>query len=282
MFMLGACGCFAFTSIFVRFATEWVHPFEAALFRNLFGLAFILILVLPQDGVRILVPQRPGMLVLRGTLNGASMLMWFYAVPLMPLADLTALGFTAPLWATVLAVVFLGEKVRLRRWTATLIGFAGTLLIIQPGFKDFHWATYLALGSSMMWGATVIVVRHMTAYERPNTILVYQAVMMSLIALGPSLWVWRPPGFEALAWMAGLGLLAATAHWCHVRAYSMQEVAALQPLDFTRLPIIAVAAWLLFAEVPGVGIWLGAAVIFGAGLYISYREAQLRSARRPH
>ncbi len=210
------------------------------------------------------------------------MLMWFYAVPLMPLADLTALGFTAPLWATVLAVLFLGEKVRLRRWTATLIGFAGTLLIIQPGFKDFHWATYLALGSSMMWGATVIVVRHMTAYERPNTILVYQAVMMSLIALGPSLWVWTMPSFEALAWMAGLGLLAATAHWCHVRAYSMQEVAALQPLDFTRLPIIAVAAWLLFAEVPGVGIWLGAAVIFGAGLYISYREAQLRSARAPN
>ncbi|MCB1741448.1 MAG: DMT family transporter [Gammaproteobacteria bacterium] len=279
LFMLAACGCFSFNSIFVRFAAEDVHPFEIAFFRNLFAIVFILLLVLPVDGMRVFRCQRPGLLMLRGFVNAASMLAWFYAVPLMPLADLTALGFTAPLWATLLAALFLGERIRIRRWSATLIGFAGTLIIIQPGFKDFHWATWLVLFSSASWGATVIVVRHLTAYERPNTILFYQAVMMALCALVPSLFFWQWPPLPAFVWLLALGALAAGAHWFHVRAYAMQEVAALQPLDFSRLPIVAAAAWLLFGEIAGLEVWLGAAVVFGAGLYISYREAQLKRQR---
>ncbi|NKC11403.1 MAG: EamA family transporter [Gammaproteobacteria bacterium] len=281
LYMLGACLCFAFNSVFVRYAAEDIHPFEVAFFRNFFAIGFVLLLVLPKDGLGVFKCERPGLLTLRAAINSASMLAWFFAVPLLPLADLTALGFTAPLWATLLAALVLGEQVRLRRWSATVIGFAGALLIIQPGFKDVTLPVYLVLFSSACWGVTVIVVRFMTGYERPNTILIYQCIMMSGFALLPALWFWSWPQPTTFIYLIVLGALSAGAHWCHVRAYSLQEVAALQPLDFSRLPIIALTAWWLFGEVAGLEIWAGAAIIFSAGLYISYREAQLeREGRR--
>ncbi|MBT6278172.1 MAG: DMT family transporter [Chromatiales bacterium] len=275
MYMLGACLCFAFNSVFVRYAAEDIHPFEVAFFRNFFAIWIVLLLVLPKDGLGVFRCQRPGLLTLRAAINSASMLAWFFAVPLLPLADLTALGFTAPLWATILAALVLGEQIRMRRWTATIIGFAGALFIIQPGLKDVTLPVYLVLFSSACWGVTVIVVRFMTAYERPNTILIYQSVMMTGFALLPALWFWSWPAPKTFIYLFILGALSAGAHWCHVRAYSLQEVAALQPLDFTRLPIIAVAAWILFGEVAGIEVWAGATIVFSAGLYISYREAQL-------
>ena len=280
LFKLGACFCFSFNSVFVRFAAEEVHPFVVAFFRNFFAIGFVMMMVLPKDGLAVFRCNRPGLLLVRAAINTAAMLTWFYSVPLIPLADLTALGFTAPLWATVLAAIFLGERVRLRRWGATLIGFVGVLVIIQPGFKELHWATYLVLLSSAFWGLTVIIVRRMTAFERPNTILLYQAILMSVLSLGPALWFWGVPGTQAWVSMVVLGALSAGAHWCHVRAYSMQEVAALQPLDFARLPIITVAAWILFDEVAGAEVWLGALIVFAAGVYISYREAQLKREGR--
>ncbi len=281
LFMLAACACFAFNSVFVRLAAEQgTHPFVVAFFRNLFSLMILLPMTVGRSGWSILIPKRLDLLTLRGSLNGASMLAWFYAVPLLPLADLTALGFTAPLWATVLAVLLLGEKVRWRRWAATLIGFAGVVVILQPGFAEVHWASGLVLFSSAMWAVTIIVVRHLTFIERPETILVYQALMMAVIAGVPSVFVWTTPSGEVWIWLIALGVLAATAHTFHVRAYSLQEVAALQPLDFSRLPIIAVAAWAIFGEVPAPAVWIGALIVFGAGSYISHREAQLARRER--
>lgn len=279
IFMLAACACFAFNSVFVRLAAEQgTHPFVVAFFRNLFAFAILLPMTVGRSGWGVLIPNRLDLLTLRGSLNGASMMAWFYAVPLLPLADLTALGFTAPLWATVLAALLLKERVRWRRWAATLIGFAGVIVILQPGFGDVHWASGLVLFSSAMWAATIIVVRHLTFIERPETILLYQALMMAAIAGVPSLFVWTTPTGEVWIWLLALGVLAATAHSFHVRAYTMQEVAALQPLDFSRLPIIAVAAWAIFDEVPPPAVWIGALIVFAAGTYISHREAQL--ARR--
>lgn len=276
LFMLAACACFALNSVFVRLAAEQgTHPFVVAFFRNIFAFMLLLPMTVGRSGWSVLTPRRLDLLTLRGSLNGASMLAWFYAVPLLPLADLTALGFTAPLWATVLAVILLGETVRWRRWAATLIGFAGVVVILQPGFAEVHWASGLVLFSSAMWAATIIVVRHLTFIERPETILLYQALMMAVIAGVPSIFFWTTPTGEVWIWLIALGVLAATAHTFHVRAYSLQEVAALQPLDFSRLPIIAVAAWAIFDEVPSTAVWIGALIVFAAGSYISHREAQL-------
>lgn len=276
LFMLGACGMFAFNSIFVKLAAETgLHPFQIAFFRNFFALTIILPMVLVRTGPKALLPNRPGLLAFRGGLNGIAMMTWFYAVPLMAITDLTAIGFTGPIWATLLAAIFLREKMKLRRWTAIGIGILGALIVVRPGFQEVNEAVYLVLISSAMWGATLIVIRRLTSVEHVDTILVYQAVAMSLIAVVPMFFVWQNPTPEGWFWMILLGILAMGAHSLHVRAFAMQEVSALQPLDFARFPISAVGAYLLLGEILSPWTALGAAVVFGAGFYISHREARI-------
>ncbi|MFN4090152.1 MAG: DMT family transporter [Alphaproteobacteria bacterium] len=276
LFMLASVACFAMNSILVRYVSADMHPFEIAFFRNFFAAAIIVPIALWHDGIGILRARRIDLLTGRGVVNAASMIAWFYAVPLIPLADLTALGFTAPLWATILAALLLGETVRRRRWTATIVGFAGALVIIRPGFVDVSLGVWLVLFSSAMWAATTIFVRVLTGHERPGTILVYQTLMLTAISLVPALFVWEWPRIEVFGWLIVLGLLTAIAHFCHVRAYTLQEVAALQPIDFGRLPIVALAAWLVFGEIADVWVWVGAVIVFLAGAYISHREAQVK------
>jgi drug/metabolite transporter (DMT)-like permease len=281
LFMLGACSMFAFNSIFVKLAADTgLHPFQIAFFRNFFALLIILPMVLATSGIGVLRPNRPGMLALRGVLNGSSMMCWFYAVPLMAITDLTAIGFTGPIWATLLAALILGEKMRLRRWTAIFVGILGALIVVRPGFQEVNSAVYLVLFSSATWGATLIVIRRLTSVEHINTILVYQAIMMAAIAFVPMLFVWQTPTWEGWAWMGGLGVLAMGAHSLHVRAFSMQEVSALQPLDFARFPISAVGAFLLLGEILSPWTALGAFIVFAAGMYISHREAQVHRRER--
>ena len=281
LFMLGACSMFAFNSIFVKLAADTgLHPFQIAFFRNFFALLIILPMVLATSGTAVLRPNKPGMLAFRGLLNGSSMMCWFYAVPLMAITDLTAIGFTGPIWATLLAAIFLGEKMKLRRWTAIFVGILGALIVVRPGFQEVNSAVYLVLFSSATWGATLIVIRRLTSVEHINTILVYQALAMTVIAFVPMLFVWQMPTWEGWAWMLGLGVLAMGAHSLHVRAFSMQEVSALQPLDFARFPISAVGAFLLLGEILSPWTALGAFVVFAAGMYISHREAQIHRRER--
>jgi drug/metabolite transporter (DMT)-like permease len=278
LYMLGACSFFAFNSIFVKLAADTgLHPFQIAFFRNFFALLIILPVVLSTSGPHVLIPKKPAMLALRGGLNGASMMAWFYAVPLMAITDLTAIGFTAPIWATLLAAIFLGEKMRLRRWSAIFIGICGALLVVRPGFQELNSAVFLVLFSSATWGATLIVIRRLTSLEHINTILVYQALMMAVIAFLPMLFVWQTPNLMGWLWMFVLGVLAMGAHSLHVRAFSMQEVSALQPIDFARFPIAAVGAFLILGEVLSPWTALGALIVFTSGAYISHREAKLRN-----
>jgi len=277
--MLGACGMFAFNSIFVKLAANTgVHPFQIAFFRNFFAFLIILPMVTARNGFGVLKPNRPGLLAFRGMLNGGAMMTWFYAVPLMAITDLTAIGFTGPIWATLLAAVFLGERMRLRRWTAIAIGVLGALIVVRPGFQEINSAVYLVLASSACWGATLIVIRRLTSVEHVDTILLYQSVAMALIAAGPMMFVWTTPTLEGWLWMGVLGALAMGAHSLHVRAFAMQEVSALQPLDFARFPISAVGAYFMLGEVMSSWTLVGAVVVFGAGFYISRREAQVRKA----
>lgn len=276
LFMLASCTCFAMNSIIVRYVSADLHPFEIAFFRNVFAAAIIVPMAVWHEGFGIFRANRFDLLSGRAAVNSASMIAWFYAVPLIPLADLTALGFTAPLWATVLAALLLGETVRARRWTATAVGFIGALVIIRPGVTEINAGVWLILFSSAMWAATIIFVRILTSHERPGTILVYQTLMLSAISLVPALFVWEWPRADVFVWLFSLGLLTAIAHFCHVRAYSMQEVAALQPIDFARLPVVAIAAWLIFGETADVWVWIGAIIVFAAGAYISHREAQVK------
>ena len=276
--MVAATACFGCMTILVRYLTDQLHPLEVAFFRNSLGLVILLPWLWQAGALGVLRTQRLGRYMLRAGINVISMFAWFTAVPLMPLADLTALNFTSPLWATMLAALILGERVRARRWSATLIGFLGALIILQPGFQELNLGAVLVLISAASWALVSVLIRTLTATEDARAIVTYQVLLMAPLSLPPALFYWTWPGLETWFWLFVLAGVATAGHLCFVRAAALQEITALQPIDFFKLPLVAALALFLFDEVPNPSVWIGAVVIFAAGTYISWREAQLKRA----
>lgn len=280
LWMVLACAFFAVLNALVRHLSAELHPFELAFFRNAFGLVFVLPW-LARTGLPGLGTQRMGMHSLRSIVSLASMLCWFTAVSLMPLAEVTALSFTAPLFATAGAALFLGEIVRLRRWAATVIGFAGAVMIIRPGFEAIDFATGLALASAGFISISVLLVKSLCRTERPAVIVFYMAALMTPMSLIPALFVWAWPEPLTWAWLALMGWAATLAHLSLNRAFGLTDISAVLPFDFFRLVFVAILGLVFFDEHPDAWLWAGAAVIFGATLYIAHREAVVASVPAP-
>ena len=184
--------------------------------------------------------------------------------------------------------LILGEIVRARRWTATIIGFLGVLVILRPGFTEITWVTGLPILAAAFMAGSTLLVKSLSETESPNTIVLYMNLFLTPLSLVPALFVWEWPSTTALFYMALLGLLAAAAHIALTRAYTMADASAVLPFDYTRLPFVAAIAFLAFGEVPDLWTWIGAGIIAGSTFYIAHREmriartaeADLRATRR--
>jgi drug/metabolite transporter (DMT)-like permease len=280
LLMVGACAGFSAMMAIVRLISTEIHPFEAAFFRNVFGLLYMLPWVLRTRGRRLRT-HRPVMHISRAVLGMIAMLLLFTAVSLMPLADVTALSFTAPLFATIGAALILRETVGVRRWTATLIGLAGALIIIRPGADTFTPAALIALASAAGIAAAQLSVKSLSRTEHPSAIVVIMGLLMTPMTLVPALFVWTWPSAEALAWMALMGLVATIGQVMLVRAMATADASAVMPFDFSRLVFAALLGWLVFGELPDGWTLVGGAVIVTATVYIARRDALLsRRTRR--
>jgi drug/metabolite transporter (DMT)-like permease len=275
--MLGAMVCFAAMSLFIRLAAEEVHPLVVVFYRNILALLFMLPWLM-RRGFGGLRTRRIGLFTLRAAINIVGMAAGFTSLTLIPLAEATALSFTAPLFATVLAVLLLGETIRFRRIAAVAVGFAGTLLVLRPGVEAVSLGAMLALTNAVTVSFTTIIVKKLTATERPESIVTYMALLMSPLSLVPALFVWQWPGPETMLWLALLAGAGTAGHLLFTRAFAIAEVTQIQPLEFVRLPLVAAMAFVLFAEVPTLWTWVGGSAIFAATVYITHRESQL--ARR--
>ncbi len=258
----------------VRHLSASLHPFEIAFFRNLFGLAFMLPWIL-GTGFRGLRTNRIGLFGLRACFSIGAMLCWFWAIAHMPLAEAVALNFTSPMFTTVLAVLFLGEVVRLRRWSATAVGFLGALVILRPGLDAIQPAALVVLASSLFMGAARVCVKKLSATESSNAIVAYMVLFLTPMSLVPALFVWRTPDADTFLWLILLGGLATLAHQCMARAFRAAEASAVVPFDYARLPFTALIAYFAFGQVAGLWTWIGAGIIAAAGVYIARREAAL-------
>lgn len=277
LLMLGAMACFAAMSTFIRLATQELHPLEVVFFRNF--LALLLMLPwLARRGLGGLKTKRLGLYGLRASINVVGMAAGFTALTLIPLAEATALSFTAPLFATIGAALLLGEVIRTRRIAALVVGFAGTMLVLRPGLEAVSLGALLALVNALSISITTLIVKMLTRSEEPEQIVTYMALLMSPLSLVPALFVWQTPSWAVLGWLVLLAGAGTLGHLLFTRAFALAEVSQIQPLEFIRLPMVAVIAYVLFAEVPTVWTWLGGSVIFVATAYITHREAQL--ARR--
>ena len=278
-FMVLACVFFGVMHVGVRHVTQSIHPFEAAFFRNVFGL-LVLAPSFITHGWRPLRTRRFGLHCVRAALNVVAMLSFFYALSITPVVLVQALAFTSPLFTAVLAVLILGERIRARRITAIAVGFAGTLLIIRPGVQPIELGPVLVLVSSAVWGYVVILIKSLSRTDSAVTITAYMVLLMSPMTLVCALFVWTWPSVGELAVLAAIGISGTLAQMCMTQSLRLTETTVVLPFDFTKLVWSALFAWLLFGELIDSWTLLGSLVIFSGGLYVAYRERRLVSRGR--
>ncbi|MSP50431.1 MAG: DMT family transporter [Alphaproteobacteria bacterium] len=264
----------------IRVATEELHPFEVAFFRNLFGFLTILPFAF-ANGLGTFRAHRPGRLFLAALVNLFSMMSFFSAVALMPLNELTALSFTQPLFQTVGAALILGEAVRRWRWIGTLIGFIGVLIVVRPGTEAFTPVSLLVLFGASTYAAVALIIKSVADTESSITTVLYVSFMISCLSLPVAATVWTWPSAQALAMTAAIGALGTTGWFAFAYAFKLADASALASYDFTRLPFIAVPAYLIFDEIPDLWTWVGAAVIFASSVLVTRAEARRGREAKP-
>jgi drug/metabolite transporter (DMT)-like permease len=255
-----------------------MHPFQIAFLRNVFALAFMLPWLVRHGRVGLRT-QRLNMHLWRAAVGLIAMLTWFSAIAYLPLAEAVALNFTVPLFATAGAALFLGEAVRARRWTATVVGFLGVVVILRPGFTEFTPLMTLPVIAAGFMAVSILLVKSLSRTEAPAAIVTYMNLLLTPLSLLPALFVWRWPTLTELGLGLFIGLCAALAHNAFTRAFVQADASAVMPFDYSRLPFVAVVGYLLFAEVPDGWTWVGAAIIAGAAIYIAQRESRVARER---
>ncbi len=270
--MLLAGVFFGGLAVSIRAASAEVHPFEIVFFRNFVGFVFLL----PwfwRRGFHRLRTRHMGLHGSRAAVGLGSMFLWFTAMSLMPLAEATALGFTAPLFAAVGAALFLGEVVRLRRWTAILVGFAGTLIVLRPGAGVISGPAMLVLGGAVLVATSALLTKVLVRTDEPDTIVFYLNALTTPFSFVFALFVWKWPATTGLIWLIAVGVTAALGHLAYTRAYAAADMSAVIPYDFSRLVFTAIFAFALFGQVPDIWTWIGGGVIFLSVVYIARRES---------
>ncbi len=263
----------------IRHVSATVHPFEIAFFRLLFGFVAILPFLMRLRMAPLRTKRFP-MLALRGVLNTVAMLAFFTALSITPLAEVTAISFTAPIFSILLAILILGERVGPRRWAAIGIGFVGTLVIIRPGVAVVELGAMLAIGAALFWGCCVVIIKDLSRTESSATITAYMSLVMAPLALVPAMFFWTWPSWGDLAWLFAIGCLGGLSQYSMTEALHHAETHVVMPIDFVKLVWVAAIAYFAFAEVPGLFIWIGGAMIVGSTAYIAYREHAVGKRRQ--
>jgi drug/metabolite transporter (DMT)-like permease len=204
---------------------------------------------------------------------------WFSALAIVPLGNAVALGFTAPLFTAVAAAIVLGEVIRARRITALAIGFGGMLIILRPGVQSIGAGEIMVIVSALTMALSIIAMKVLTRTEPVGSLVVYQSMLITPVALVPALFVWTWPSAEMWFWSIMMGVVASTAHMAFTRAISLADTMYIMPFDYLRLPQVAFLGWLLFGEPTDIYTWIGAGVIAVSTIYVVHREAQVRARR---
>ena len=269
---------FAMLNASMRALTLHIDAFQAQFLRYFFGLVVLLPVIL-HGGVRSYMPQQMGTQFTRGAVHTLGLCMWFSALPRIPLADMTAIGFTGPIFIMIGAWWFFKEPMRWERWLATAIGFAGVMIVVAPKLSGSGGGWHLLmLASAPVFAASFLLTKAMTRNERPGVILVWQSISVSIISLPLALWNWQ--WLSAGQWAGFLlcGVLGSAGHYCLTRSFVAADISATQSAKFLDLVWSALMGWLLFTDVPSASTLIGGVVICAATIWVAQRES--RSHRR--
>ncbi len=271
--MVGAMVMFSAGHGLVRYASAELHPFQIGFLRAIFGLIFMLPIILRGPDYSDLRVKMPKMHLIRGFLSAINTLAWFTALTIMPLGEAVALNFTSPLFATILAAIFLNEVVHARRWTATVIGFIGVLIVVRPGVETIQLGALLALGTALSISVNVMLIRVMSQVDSTRAIVTTFNLSIAVFTLIPALFVWTWPSATMITVTFIIGATTTIAHLMLTRAMSLAEASAIIPLEFIRLPLAALIGFIWFAEILDTWTIVGAVIIGCSAVYIARREA---------
>lgn len=256
---------------------QGLDPLQVIFFRNF----FCLILMLPLlywRGPALATSRQFHLYGVRAGLAWLSMMAWFCALSLMPYSEVTAMSFLAPLFATLFAVVWLGEVVRIRRWTALAVGFIGAMIILRPGHSAFGLGQMFALASALSSGIIGPLLKQMTGEDDADKIVFISTMLLAPMSLIPALFVWQWPALALLPFLVGMGFMAIIGHVALMRGYACADASLVSTFEFSRLPFVVAISYVAFGETTDVWTWIGAVIIFGAASYITRREALLAHA----
>jgi len=269
---IGATFFGSFMGACVKLLSDDLHPIIICFYRCLMGLIIITPFI-AKNNFQALQTDNMRLQILRALINIISMICWFTAIGMMHLEKATALGFTTPLFTTILAVIVLGEVIRFHRTAALLLGFIGILIIIRPGYMPFEFGTILMLIASFSFSFVLIFVKKLSATDSSLTIIFYHLLYMTPAFFILSLFYWQSISFNQLIIFSLMGSSGLLSHWCLAQAFKMSDTTFVMPLQFTKLIWASLIGLFIFAEQPDIWTWIGGVIIFISVVYITYREA---------
>jgi drug/metabolite transporter (DMT)-like permease len=260
------------TGVVRHLGTDMSAP-QAAFIRYGFGFILLIPVFLRLETVRL--PKRiVGLHLVRGLLHGIGVTLWFFAMARIPIAEVTALGFTAPIFTTIGAALFLGEKLHLRRIGAVLVGFGGTLIILRPGFEAISIGALAQITAAPVFAGSFLIAKKLTETQSSTSIVAFLSIIVTLVLLPPALLVWRTPTLTELGMLFLVASLATAGHVTLTQAFRSADITVTQPAQFLQLVWAAILGLLVFGEQPELWTIVGGAVIVASATYIAHRETR--------
>ncbi|MEN9773786.1 MAG: hypothetical protein RL322_856 [Pseudomonadota bacterium] len=274
LWLIGAGVILTLLNALLRLITQQVDPLQTLFVRYLAGFLVMLPLAL-RGGMSHYRTQRVGGHLARAGVHMVGLAMWFTALPHVMLADVTAIGFTGPIFLMLGAALFLGEKMVAARWVAAGIGFAGVLIVLAPGLSGTGGAySLMMLATAPVFAASLLMTKRMTREDGPTALVFWQSVGVTLFALPAALWVWAP--LSVGQWLLFLlcGLMGSLGHYCLTKSFHRIDISATQSARYLDLIWASVFGLLFFGDVPPGTTLVGGAVILASTLWIAQREAR--------
>lgn len=276
VWMLISCALLAGLAAIGRYVMlQGVPPLEVMFLRVLFALIAMAPLFMYR-GLELVRTKQLKVYIVRVITGIAAMMTWFSAIALIPIGEVTAISFLAPIFTTVGAALVLGEIVRVRRWIATTVGLIGALIILRPGLVEFGTGAWLSLGSAVAMGVSSLILKSLTNGDDPDKVVFISTAMMTPITFVIALFVWEWPEPHIWPYLLAMGPVAMLGHLALTRALAATDASVVMGIDFARLPFAVLFGFLVLGEIIDLWTWIGAGVIFAASAYIMHREARIR------
>lgn len=268
--------CFIGVYVGVKYVGTRLPAAESAFLRYVLGLVFLIPVarLLWREGV-----ETPAIKLgaLRGIVHTLAVTLWFYAMARIPVAEVSAMGYLTPVFVTIGAVVFLGERFAMRRAMAIVVAILGVLIILRPGFREVSMGHLAMIGTTIGFGVSYTVAKRLTVLASPDMIVALLSICVT-IGLAPlAWWVWIPPTFYEVMMLLLVAGFATAGHYSMTYAFRAAPISVTQPVGFLQLVWAVAVGFLLFGERIDLFVILGGLTIISAVLYITLRETQLRN-----